>query len=236
MQDGALQAMGLLFAARPALMQSPEVTALMRDALQPSSPAAFKTRLLMSLTDLLRARVDCHVPATCSGSLRCMRNTSSADCYVLRRACHCLDMSPFAPSCSQHIYCDVPSKGTMVELLLWCWSCSLGSWQVEEARLKERQAAAAAAAEDPAASLGVASRKASGGSDAAPAIATENGEGDGLNISSSVVQVDHLKRHAMQRTYVRGVCVAYGTCKQTRLPHVPWDIRTPPRCSWTWTA
>ena len=89
--------------------------------------------------------------------------------------------------------CDVPSVGTMVELLLWCWSCSLGSWQVEEARLKERQAAAAAAAEDPAASLGVASRKASGGSDAAPAIATENGEGDGLNISSSVVQVDHLK-------------------------------------------
>ncbi len=55
MQDCALQALGLLFAARPALMQSPEVTALMREALQPSSPAAFKTRLLMSLTDLLRA-------------------------------------------------------------------------------------------------------------------------------------------------------------------------------------
>ena len=55
MQDSALQALGLLFAARPALMQSPEVTALMRNALQPSSPAAFKTRLLMSLTDLLRA-------------------------------------------------------------------------------------------------------------------------------------------------------------------------------------
>jgi len=54
-QDGALQALGLLFAARPALMQSPEVAALMRAVLQPSSPAAFKTRLLGSLADLLRA-------------------------------------------------------------------------------------------------------------------------------------------------------------------------------------
>ena len=59
MQDGALQALGLLFAARPALMQSPEVVALMRAVLQPSSSAAFKTRLLMSLADLLRARC-CH--------------------------------------------------------------------------------------------------------------------------------------------------------------------------------
>ena len=56
MQDGALQALGLLFAARPALMQSPEVAALMRAVLQPSAPAAFKTRLLSSLADLLRAR------------------------------------------------------------------------------------------------------------------------------------------------------------------------------------
>ena len=56
MQDGALQALGLLFAARPALMQSPDVAALMRAVLQPSSPAAFKARLLISLTDLLRAR------------------------------------------------------------------------------------------------------------------------------------------------------------------------------------
>lgn len=56
MQDSALQSLGHLFAARPALLQSQEVVALMRSVLQPSSPAAFKTRLLTSLTDLLRAR------------------------------------------------------------------------------------------------------------------------------------------------------------------------------------
>ena len=55
--------------------------------------------------------------------------------------------------------------------------------------MKERQAAVAAAAEDAAATVGGVSRKASGEGDAAPAIATENGEGDGLSISSSVVQV-----------------------------------------------
>ena len=68
-QDGALQALGLLFAARPALMQSPDVAGLMRAVLQPSSPAAFKARLLTSLTDLLRAR-------RCNGipdSLSCLR-------------------------------------------------------------------------------------------------------------------------------------------------------------------
>ncbi len=71
MQDGALQALGLLFAARPALMQSPEVAALMRAVLQPSSPAAFKTRLLSSLADLLRAR-------------RCIKTLDSLSCSRLR--------------------------------------------------------------------------------------------------------------------------------------------------------
>ncbi len=55
--------------------------------------------------------------------------------------------------------------------------------------MKERQAAVAAAAEDATALMGGGSRKASGDGNAAPAIATENGEGDGLSISSSVVQV-----------------------------------------------
>ena len=58
-------------------------------------------------------------------------------------------------------------------------------WQVEEAKLKERQAAAAAAADEVA---GGSSRKAFGG-EVTAAVATQNGEGDALSISSSVVQV-----------------------------------------------
>ena len=56
--------------------------------------------------------------------------------------------------------------------------------QVEEAKLKERQAAAAAAADEEA---GGCARKASGG-DSTTAVQVQNGEGDAASISSSVVQ------------------------------------------------
>ncbi len=56
--------------------------------------------------------------------------------------------------------------------------------QVEEAKLKERQAAAAAAADEEA---GGCARKASAG-DVPAAVQVQNGEGDALSISSSVVQ------------------------------------------------
>ena len=61
----------------------------------------------------------------------------------------------------------------------------MGRSQVEEAKLKERQAAAAAAADEKA---GGCARKASSG-EVSAAVQVQNGEGDTLSISSSVVQV-----------------------------------------------
>lgn len=53
----ALQSLGLLFIARPALMEGAAARQLVTSALAPTAPQTFKTRVLMNLVELLRVRV-----------------------------------------------------------------------------------------------------------------------------------------------------------------------------------
>lgn len=53
-QEKALLAAGLLFVARPAMMLQPSAAPAVKGALAPGAPAAFKTRALANLLELLK--------------------------------------------------------------------------------------------------------------------------------------------------------------------------------------
>lgn len=55
-QELALQALGCLGIARPARLLAPPARAALAAALQRSAPAAFKTRALANLSEMLKAR------------------------------------------------------------------------------------------------------------------------------------------------------------------------------------
>lgn len=58
MADAALQALGVLFVARPGFMLLQAPQAAMHAALQPCAPPLLKNRALLNLTELLKV---CHL-------------------------------------------------------------------------------------------------------------------------------------------------------------------------------
>ena len=62
MQERALEAMGLLFSARPDLVMDPAVQQIMQQALSPAMPALLKLRALSNLLNLIKVQPLSHRP------------------------------------------------------------------------------------------------------------------------------------------------------------------------------
>ena len=60
MQERALEAMGLLFTARPDMVMDPAVQQIMQQALSPTMPALLKLRALSNLLNLIKVQLLSH--------------------------------------------------------------------------------------------------------------------------------------------------------------------------------
>ena len=73
LRDKALQALGQLFIARPALMLLKSSAEVTRSALAPTAPLLLKHRMLLNLTELLKVRRLAQLPPPLRGGIHAVR-------------------------------------------------------------------------------------------------------------------------------------------------------------------